>query len=188
MNKNKNFYVIVGIFIIIAVTAIILFVLGRNLICECGYVKLWHGVVMSSENSQHIFDPYTFTHVLHGIGFFFLLWLVARRLPIGIRALIAVIFESIWEIGENTAWAIERYREKTISLDYFGDSIINSTSDIFIMIFGFWLASRLPIWVTLAIVVIIEVVLLILIRDNLFLNMFMIVHPIEAVRVWQLGI
>ena len=118
--------VIVALF---AIGAIALYAMGHPLICKCGYVKLWHGETVSSENSQHITDWYTPSHIIHGLLFYSALWLVARRTPVGIRALIATGVEIGWEIVENTPWIINRYRGTTISLDYFGDSVINSASD-----------------------------------------------------------
>ncbi len=178
-------YWVVGL--IIVATAAVLLGFGRVPICTCGYVKLWHGETMTSENSQHLMDWYTPSHLLHGLIFYALLWLVARRVAIGWRLVIATLVECAWEILENTDRVIERYREVTISLDYYGDSVINSVFDILAMIAGFWLARIIPVWASVAIVLGFEILTAIVIRDGLALNIVMLLFPLDIIRDWQAG-
>ncbi|HEV8662651.1 MAG TPA: DUF2585 domain-containing protein [Candidatus Methylomirabilis sp.] len=172
---------------LIAALALILLGMGRVPWCECGYVKLWHGLVSSPENSQHISDWYTFSHIIHGFGFYWILWRLARGLPMGLRAVIAVIAEASWETFENTEFILNRYRAVTISLGYYGDSVINSMGDVLAMGLGFALAARLPVWATIALTAALEGFVGYWIRDNLALNILMLIHPFEAIRTWQLG-
>jgi hypothetical protein len=172
---------------VIVVTAGVLLSMGQVPICKCGYVKLWHGSVFSSENSQHISDWYSFSHVIHGFAFYGILWLLGRGRPLGLRLLAAIVLECSWEIFENTDFVINRYREVTISLDYHGDSVINSVFDILLMVIGFVAAARLPVWTIVVLTVALEVFVAYVIRDNLTLNILMLIYPMESVRKWQMG-
>ena len=170
---------------IAALAAAVLFWMGREPICECGTVKLWHGETMSSENSQHILDWYSPSHLLHGFVFYAFFWLILRRASLGLRLTLSTLIEAIWEIAENTDTIIDRYRETTIALDYYGDSILNSMSDIACMIVGFFLAARLPVWVSVILFIAAEVIVGYFIRDGLILNVIMLLAPQEWIREWQ---
>jgi hypothetical protein len=172
---------------IVAVTGLTLYMIGHPVICKCGYVKLWHGVPLSSENSQHISDWYTFSHIIHGFGFYGLMWLIGRRWPLALRLVAATFLEASWEIFENTDFVINRYREVTISLDYYGDSVLNSVCDVAAMVAGFVLAARLPVWATVVLVVLMEAFVGYWIRDNLLLNIIMLIYPLDGIKAWQAG-
>ncbi len=172
---------------------LILIVMGREPICTCGSVKLWWGTVQSSQNSQHITDWYSASHLIHGLLFYafaHLLWRRWRLLdgrPAAWALPIAVVFESLWELLENSPLIIDRYRAVTVSFGYEGDSVVNSLSDIGFMVLGFWLASRIPVWASVGLALFLELFTLYFIRDNLTLNVLMLVWPLEAVRQWQAG-
>lgn len=172
---------------IVVLAAIILFFMGRVPYCECGYVKLWQGVVASAENSQHIADWYSFSHIIHGILFFAAGYLLFQRYSLGLRLLLATLVESAWEVFENTPFIINRYREITISWGYTGDSILNSVCDILFMTLGFWLALRLPWWLSVLSIVVLEVFVGYMIRDNLALNIIMLIYPFPGIQAWQSG-
>lgn len=172
--------------ILVAMTLWLLWI-GRVPYCECGYVKLWHGDTMSSENSQHISDWYTPSHVIHGLLFYAALWLVVPRVSFAWRMAMATAVECLWESIENTDAIIERYREVTISLDYYGDSVLNSVTDALAMCFGFWLARVLPVWASIALAAFFEAFTTWMIRDGLALNVLMLLWPLEGVMEWQSG-
>lgn len=181
-------YVIASIALLLLAGAILL-AMGRVPICKCGYVKAWHGVVFSSENSQHLSDWYTFSHIIHGFAFYLLFWAIGGRFgwPLGLRLVLAIVLESVWEIFENTPLVINRYRSVTIALDYYGDSVLNSLADIAAMVVGFFLAARLPVAVVVALTIAMELFVAYWIRDNLTLNITQLIHPFESILRWQQG-
>jgi Protein of unknown function (DUF2585) len=171
----------------IIVLALALWLGGHPVICPCGTVSLWSGDTVNSENSQHLSDWYTPSHILHGILFYAGLWLVARKVSVPWRFTAATVIEAAWELVENSDFVINRYREVTIALDYYGDSVINSVSDMVAMMLGFLLARRAPVWVSVAVVAGFEVLTAWSIRDGLALNVLMLLWPVDAVLEWQAG-
>jgi len=182
--KHQNFWFIACIGVLLA-QIVAEYFMGRTPICTCGYVKLWEGAVNSSGNSQHLSDWYTPSHIIHGFLFYGLAHLVLRNKPIGARLLLALVIESGWELLENSPIIIDRYRAATISLDYYGDSILNSAMDAVFMVVGFFFAARAPVALTVAIAIFFETFTGYMIRDNLTLNVLMLVWPVEAVKTWQ---
>ena len=174
-------------FLLVAATAALLTLMGRPAICTCGSVDLWVGQVNSSRTSQMLSDWYSPSHIVHGFLFYAGLWLIARKWPVERRFLAALTIEVAWEIVENTPMIINRYREATAALGYTGDSVLNSLSDVAMMGLGFLLARRLPVGVSIAIVLVLELVPLLVIRDNLTLNVWMLLAPNETLKVWQTG-
>ena len=175
-------------FAVLLIQIVAEYMMGRTPICTCGYVKLWEGTVNSSGNSQHMSDRYTPSHIIHGFIFYGIAHLVLRGKPIAMRLLLALVIESGWELLENSPVIIDRYRTATISLDYYGDSILNSAMDTVFMVVGFFFASRAPVALTVAIAIFFELFTGYVIRDNLTLNVVMLIWPIEAIKTWQSAI
>ena len=172
---------------VVGAAAAVLVAMGRPPICTCGWVALWEPSADSARTSQMLADWYSPSHVIHGLLFYWLLWLVFRRWPIERRFLAALAIETAWELIENTPMVIDRYREATVALGYTGDSVINSLSDIAMMALGFLLAGRLPAWVSVLLALALELAALAVIRDNLALNIIMLLAPNDAIRAWQAG-
>jgi hypothetical protein len=184
--KNLRFTAAVFLAVLV-VTGGIELLMGRSLLGPDGKFGLWEGNIWSSECSQRLVDPYSFSHIGHGILFFGILWLVARRLPPSRRYLIALFVEAGWELLENSPLIINRYRSQTIAQGYDGDSVMNSLSDIVMMTLGFLIASRVRPWVSVAILLTMEIGCALWIRDNLTLNVIMLIHPIAAIKSWQMA-
>jgi hypothetical protein len=184
MKKTAPWLLLGGVLLICAIA---LRVQGRLWICSCGYVALWHTEINSAGNSQHLFDPYTFTHILHGFLFFGLVWLLWPKSERPWKLVAALSLEALWEVIENTSYVIERYRAETVSLGYTGDTIVNSFGDLIACLVGALLARKLGWARTIALAAAIEIVMLIAMRDNLTLNIIMLLFPNDAIRSWQMG-
>jgi hypothetical protein len=182
--ERRYWYVALAI---VAIAAIILLSQGRPPICTCGTVKLWAGQVASADNSQHLADWYSPSHIIHGFLFYFAFRLILRGRPPGEGLIAATFIEASWELVENSRWIIDRYRSETMALGYSGDSVINSLSDVLMMMIGFGLARRLPVWTTILLAISFELLTLAVIRDNLTLNVLMLLAPNDAIRNWQAG-
>jgi len=174
-------------FAILAAAAATLLAMGRNPICACGSIDLWVGQRDSARTSQMLADWYSLSHIVHGLLFYAILWLVARRWPAEWRFVAALLIEASWEVIENTPFVIDRYRETTAALGYSGDSVINSLSDILMMCLGFLIARKIPVWASVALLVLLELLPLFVIRDNLTLNIWNLLAPNPAVAAWQAG-
>jgi hypothetical protein len=186
INQSRR-QILVGTVVIAAVTAIVVRLMGQPLWCRCDGWSPWSWDIWSRHNSQHWIDPYTFTHVLHGILLCGLLYWLPRSVPERHRFLIAMVLEAIWEIQENSPMIIERYRTATIALEYSGDSVANVIGDIYACALGYWIAFYARAWRSVLLFLVTELILAIWIRDNLFLNVLMLIRPIDAIQQWQLG-
>ena len=184
MNRRRA---AIAAFAIIAIAALVLLAMGRNPTCTCGTIDLWVGGRDSPKTSQMLADWYSFSHIVHGLLFYAALRLIARRWPVDHRFLGALLIEAAWEMLENTPMVIDRYRTATAALGYSGDSVLNSVSDILMMAVGFLAARKLPVWASIALVLALELVPLLVIRDNLTLNVWMLLWPSDALRGWQAG-
>ena len=169
-----------------AATALLLRFEGRLWLCACGSIRAWSGQICSADNSQHFLDPYSFTHVLHGFLFFWLIAWLLSRLKANWQLVLAIAVEAGWEVFENTNFIINRYRSETAALGYNGDTVVNSFGDILCCLIGFIIARRLGWRRSLVVFAILEVVLIVWIKDSLVLEILMLVVPLDAIRTWQM--
>ena len=186
LKRHSSCHIPILIIFILGVFTAILYGMGRVPVCTCG-IGLWEGSAWSNATSQHLFDPYTFSHILHGIIFYAVLSFMWKRSTVKQRLMAALLIEIAWEILENSPLIINRYRAATASLDYTGDSILNSVGDVLSCLAGFWLVWKLPIKITIAIVIVVELLMLATIRDNLTLNVVMLLYPIDGIREWHIA-
>lgn len=161
--------------------------MGRVPICTCGTIDLWVSDRDGLKTSQMIADWYSPSHVIHGFLFYLALWFVLRSSRVEWRFLGALFLEAAWEVFENTPLVINHYRATATAAGYLGDSVLNSISDILMMCVGFAAARKLPLWASIAVVILLEVVPLYLIRDNLTLNIWMFIAPNHSIEAWQSG-
>lgn len=185
-------YIFIGI-LLIAIQVIVLLYQGHIFFCQCGFIKFWHGALNTSQDSQHIADWYTFSHIIHGLVFYWFFQLINRlffqkRLPVGLLLALSLGVEIGWEILENSPLIINRYREYTAALNYFGDSILNSVCDVLAMVLGFLIARKSPVWLSLVLIIGLELFTMYAIRDGLALNVIMLLYPLDAIKNWQMGL
>ena len=167
------------------VMGLLLWAEGRMLLCSCGEFRFWVGDTCSSSNSQQLFDPYSFTHILHGIVLFWVVALLWRKRPLT-QLTLALALEAAWEVFENTSFVINRYRAETAALGYTGDTIVNSLGDLTCALVGFLVARKLGLRWSLVAFVLVEIVLLVWIKDSLLLQLLMLIHPVESIKLWQM--
>jgi hypothetical protein len=184
--RAQNYWPVFAILASLAATALMLRLEGRLWFCACGSIQLWSGQICSANNSQHFLDPYSFTHVLHGFLFFWLIAWLLSRLRANWQLALAVAVEAAWEVFENTNFIIDRYRSETAALGYTGDTVVNSFGDILCCLIGFIVARRLGLRRSLVVFAILELVLIVWIKDSLLLEILMLVVPIDTVRAWQM--
>ena len=188
---TDNRGLLIGLLLFVVILAVQILAeraLGRIWICECGVIKFWESGVNTPGNSQHLADWYTPSHIIHGFLFYWFSWLLVRRWSVGFRLGLATVVEAGWEVLENSPIVIERYRTATMALNYFGDSILNSAMDTAWMAVGFLAAWRLPVWLTVSVAIFFELLTAYVIRDNLALNVIMLVWPVDAIKTWQGGV
>ena len=171
--------------VIVLLMIILLRAQGRLLLCACGQFEIWTSDTCSANNSQQLLDPYSFTHVLHGLLFFLLIALAFRRMAPGWQLLLALFVEAIWEVFENSSFVIDRYRTATAALGYQGDTVVNSFGDLACAMAGFLVAQHLGVWRSLMLFLFVELILIFLIHDSLLLQILMLVRPVEAIKLWQ---
>ena len=184
-DRNKVLYVTATVLVMLLMI-LLLRAQGRLFLCACGYFEVWTGDTCSSNNSQHFFDPYSFTHLLHGFLFFWLATLLFKRFTPGWQLWIALLLESAWEVFENSRFVIDRYRTATAALGYQGDTIVNSIGDLMWAIGGFLIARQLGVWRSIFVFLFVELVLLVWIHDGLLLQIMMLVWPVDAIKSWQM--
>lgn len=184
--NKKSVYSLIGVVSVLSLMSVYLYNQGRTLICTCGEVFLWSSNIWSSDNSQHIADPYSFSHIQHGLVFGLSIKYLAPKMAWKWVFLLAVTIEALWEMLENSSFLIERYRANTLSLGYFGDSIVNSIADVGFCALGVYIFYTLGFKKTLLLYAVIELTMLLWIKDSLILNIIMLIMPIAAVQQWQM--
>ena len=187
ISSNNRFWVITGLLVFLIIMTVYLNAQGRLWFSASGDVLLWVGDAFSNENSQQLFDPYSFSHFLHGVIFFFILKYAFRNFSLESRFVASVMMEGCWEMLENSAIIINRYRDATAALGYNGDTIYNSYGDLLSCSIGFFVARYVGLKWSILLFIAIELICLFWIKDNLTLNVIMLIYPIEGIKDWQLG-